>query len=131
MGLRLYHDEACTTPIDDTNKDTIHKAVDIGQDLVDEKPCWVKTDDTTLTYEVAKIRGEGDTDDASESGQVDVLWALDVDGAPGEYKQVLELPDGDYSEPLKIWRKVTSPNVQQAFNVTTIRHQLSWHEYAK
>lgn len=131
MGLRLYHDAGCTTEIGEQYPDTIHRAVPESGTLVDEKPCWVKTDDTTLTYESAKIWGEGDTDDASESGQVDVLWALDVDGEPGEYKQVLELPDDDYSEPLKIWRKAVAPNVQRAFNVVDITHELFWLDYAK
>lgn len=131
MGLRLYHDEACTTPIDDTNKDTIHKAVDIGQDLVDEKPCWIFTDNVSETYEEAKLTGKGDTDGAAESGTIDVLWALDVDGYPGEYQQVLILPDGDYSEPVKVWRKVIAPNVQEPFNVATVTHELTWHAYAK
>lgn len=131
MALRLYHDADATQEITEETPDTVHMAVAVGQTLVDERPIYVLSDDPDLTYEAVSIEAEGDTDDASESGQVDVLYAPDNNGVPGEYKQVLELPDGDYSEPLKIWRKVTSPNVQQAFNVTTIQHVLQWHEYVK
>ena len=131
MGLRLYHDAGATQEITSGNPDTVRKAVSQGQTLTDEKAIYIKTDNTSLTYEQVKLDGIGDTDGASQSGQVDVLYALDSGGVPGTYVQTLTLPNGDYATPYKVWRKVTSPNVQQAFNVTTIQHQLTWHEYAK
>lgn len=131
MALRLYHDEGATQEITEETPDTVHMAVAVGQTLVDERPIYVLSDDPGLTYEAVSIEAGGDTDDASESGQVDVLYASDNNGEPGTYVQTLTLPDQDYAAPHKIWRKVTSPNVQQAFNVTTIQHILQWHEYAK
>lgn len=131
MALRLYHDAGATQEITEETPDTVHMAVAVGQTLVDERPIYVLSDDPGLTYEAVSIEGVGDVDGASQSGQVDVLYALDTGGSPGTYVQTLTLPNGDYATPYKVWRKVTSPNVQQAFNVTTIQHQLSWHEYAK
>lgn len=131
MALRLYHDADATQEITEETPDTVHMAVAVGQTLVDERPIYVLSDDPGLTYEAVSIEAEGDTDDASERGQVDVLYAPDNNGTPGTYVQTLTLPDRDYATPHKIWRKVTSPNVQQAFNVTTIQHVLQWHEYAK
>ena len=131
MALRLYHDAAATTEITAANPDVVHKAVAQGQTLVDERPIYVKSDNPNLTYENVSIDGMGDVDGASQSGQVDVLYAPDNNGVPGTYVQTLTLPNQDYATPHKIWRKVTSPNVQSAFNLTTIQHQLSWHEYAK
>lgn len=131
MALRLYHDVAATTEITAANPDVVHRAVAQGQTLVDERPIYVKSDNPNLTYENVSIDGVGDVDGASQSGQVDVLYAPDANGSPGAYVQTLALPNGDYAQPYKVWRKVTSPNVQQAFNVTTIQHNLQWHEYAK
>src|SRR5690606_33636367 len=101
MALRLCHDAGATQEIAEETRDTVHMAVAVGQTLVDERPIYVLSDDPGLTYEAVSIEGVGDVDGASQSGQVDVLYALDTGGSPGTYVQTLTLPNGDYATPYK------------------------------
>lgn len=129
MALRIYHDANGTQEITSTNPDTAHQAVPSGQTLTHDKAIYIKSDDANLTYENILIDALGDTDGATQSGQVDVLYAPDVNGAPGAFSQTLTLPNGTYQTAYKIWRRVVAPNVTGAFRITTINHQLTWDEY--
>ena len=129
MALRLYFDAAATQEITTQSPDTVRKAVPAGQTMTDERAIYIKSDDPALTYENIVLDGVGDADGATQSGQVDVLYAPDNGGTPGTYVQTLTLANGAYTTPVRVWRKVVAPNVQAAFRVTTIQHSLSWDEY--
>lgn len=125
MALVLYHDQAATEPIDASNPDLVHQPVDVGGDILDEKLVYLKSDDDTLTYENVLITAE---EDPSSPAQVDITYALDNNGVPGDYDFALELPDGDFTEPVAVWRKVYVTNVQQAFRAQ-MQHVVGWTEY--
>jgi hypothetical protein len=86
MALKLYFDAACTQPVTDLNPDRVHKAANVGMDLVDEKPLWIKSDNIALTYEKAYITAEGDNNTITDIKQVDVQYSLDLNGAAESYK---------------------------------------------
>lgn len=131
MAVRLYRDAAGTDEITSTNPDRVRKAVPVGQDLVDEQVLYLRSDDPTLTYEGVSIWAEGDEDDADQHGEVAVFYALDKGGSPGEYKPVLDVPDGDFVEAVPIWRKVVAPGVQAAFRRVNIVPKWTQNEYVK
>ncbi|MGE5594325.1 MAG: hypothetical protein ACM3X3_11700 [Betaproteobacteria bacterium] len=123
MGLRLYLDAACTQEVTATNPDAVHKAVVSGVDMTDERSLWIKSDDVALTYENIVLTSQGD------DAQVDVKYAADNNGAPGTYADSLSLPNGDFAAAVRVWRKVTAPNVTATFKRTNINHSLTWDEY--
>ncbi|MGE5584045.1 MAG: hypothetical protein ACM309_00675 [Bacillota bacterium] len=123
MGLKLYFDAACTQEVTATNPDTIHKAVALGVDMTDERSLWIKSDNLALTYENIALTSQGD------DAQVDVQYAADNNGAPGTYADSLSLPDGPFATGVRVWRRVTAPNVTAAFKRTNINHSLTWDEY--
>ena len=123
MGLRLYYDPECTNEITNENPDSIRKPTIFGETLVTELEIYIKSDDITLIYE--NISFTALNDDA----QVDVKYALDKEGTPGEYHDELQLPDGVYHDPIRVWRKISAPDVTAAFRRTDIQHSLNWDEY--
>jgi len=131
MALILYHDEACTNPVEIEDPDEVVQAVETGNDFVDEKKFWIKNDDVLTTYENVTLSGNGDIDGTSTSGEIDVTYAPDNTGSPGSYVQELSLANGDFDIAVPIWRKVFSPNVQDTFNNTSISHQITVEEYTR
>lgn len=129
MALQLYHDSACTNPVEAGDPDTVHEAVAQGVTLEAEAQLYVESDDGTLTYENITISGNGDVDGTTTSGEIDVKYAPDNSGSAGTYVQDLSLSDGAYGTSTPIWRKVIAPDVQNAFNETNITHQITADEY--
>lgn len=125
--IRMYHDQAGTQEVTEQNPDSFRKAVFAGDDLEDVAELYLKTDDPDLTYENVSITAKGDDDGASESGQIDVKYSLDG----SSYSDTLELPDGDYGSPIKIYRRAVAPDVQAAFRRTDIEHKWTFDEYVK
>ena len=123
MGLRIYLDPECTKEIADANPDSIRKAVVFNATMTDEISLYVKSDDPTLAYENVSITALND------DIQLDAKYALDESGTPGEYQDALKLPSGLYDPPVRIWRKVTAPDVTAAFRRTDVKHSLVWDEY--
>lgn len=126
MALILYHDSAATQPIDESNPDNVHEAVNVGGQIVDEQLVYVKSNDPDLTYEDVLITSEADPE---APVQIDVTYALDDNGVPGTYTPSLELPDGDFSTVVPVWRKVYVDNIQQAFQAE-LNHIVAWTEYS-
>lgn len=126
MALVMYHDSDCNEPIDESNPDYVKEAVQQGSDFEDEKEFWIKSDDEDLTYENVELTASGDTDSPS-SGQVDIKYSKD-DGET--YEDTVDLEDGDYQTAVSIYRKVYSPDVQEAFNESSIKHQINADEFA-
>lgn len=129
MALRLYSDVQATQELGPSNPDSIRSAVTPGSTLVDERVIYLKSDDPNLTYENIVLEALGDNDNATESGQVNVEYALDQGGAPGVYQDPLPIPNGRYNTPTPIWRRVTAPNVTAAFARVDIEHYLTATEY--
>lgn len=129
--LRLYRDAAGQSEITSDNPDTVRKAVPAGATLTDEQVQYLKSDDPTLTYEGVSIWAEGDEDNADQHGEVAVFYALDNGGSPGEYKPVLDVPDGDFVEAVPIWRKVVAPGVRAAFRRIDIVPKWQFDEYVR
>lgn len=127
MALNFYHDEACTQLIDESNPDYFREPVTGGATATDERAIYLKSDNPGVTYENVEITTEGDEDEASESGEIDVMYRV----GGGEWSQMLVLPDGDYVGPLEIRRSITAPNVTEAFKRLDIKHQLDYDEYVK
>lgn len=127
MALRLYHDPDGLSEITKLNPDTVREAVLVDGTLTDVREIYLLSDNPNLTYEVIILRTIGDKDDASVSGEVDIMYSLD-----GEtYSQILALPDGDYEEPLAVYRKVVAPSVTDAFRETTIEHEWDFDEFVR
>jgi hypothetical protein len=129
MALKLFSDAAGTQEITSGNPDTVSKAVTAGSTLTDEKKLYLKSDNATLTYKNITLDGLNHNDNATSSGQVDVLYALDSGGTAGTYYQTLTIPDGAYTASTPIWRKIIAPNVTAAFKRTDIQHQITADEY--
>lgn len=127
MALVIYHDFSCTSPVSASSPDNFNKAVPWGNDAIDIRQFWIKSDDPDLTYKNITIEAVNDDDGASMSGQIDVTYSLDNTA----YSQSITLPDGDYSTPVSFWRKVYSPCVEGAFSRTNIVHQITADEYCK
>lgn len=132
MALHFYHDSAGTTEIDFTNVDHEREADVQGSTVVLEKKIYIGSDDSNLTYENVTVSTINDNDGATQSGQVDILYALDSGGSPGTYQQSLDVPNGDFDPPVAIWRKMVAPNIQEAFTVNFIEHHIeNYDEYVK
>lgn len=58
MALQLYLDAGTTTLIDDTNPDIYSEAVSAGSNAVGETTLYLKSDDSSLTYENISITSE-------------------------------------------------------------------------
>lgn len=125
--LRLYRDAAGQSEITQQSPDIVKEPVLVNGTMTNVRELYVKSDDTNLTYEKIVLTAIGDEDGASQSGEVDVTYSLDGQN----YVQVLDLPDGDYAESIKVYRKVVAPNVAKAFKRLDIEHQLSFDEYVK
>lgn len=125
MALVMYHESGCTTPVDGTNPDEVRQAVSQGSNLEDVKEIWIKSDDATLTYENISVTASGDVDGTSTSGEIDITYSTDG----STYNQSINLTNGTFGTAVKIWRKVYSPNVQNAFNNSSITHQITADEY--
>lgn len=125
MALVMYHDEACTQPVTAGAPDEVRQAVQSGQALTETREFWIKSDDALLTYENISITGVGDNNTPA-TNQIDIKYSL----TDGSYQDTLALADGNF-EPtaVKIWRQVHCPEVTQAFNVTSITHQITADEY--
>lgn len=125
MALLMYFDAACTNQIssDNANPDIVHKSTTAGQTITDELSIWIRSNDAQKTYEDVVLTAQGDDSSA------DVQYAPDNSGVAGAYVQSLSLTDGTFASALRIWRKITAPNVTQAFN-KNIQHKLTYSEYA-
>ncbi len=125
--LRLYHDPEGVEEVTEQNPDHFRKAVTEGGTLEDITELYLLTDDAGLTYENVSIQAVGDEDDAEDSGEIDISYSLD--GVT--FDDPLDLPDGDYAEARKIYRKAVAPNVESAFKRTDIMHEWKFDEYVK
>lgn len=125
--LRLYRDQACQDEITQNSPDFFEKAVLAGGTLTDVAELYIKSDDSEATYKNIYITGIDDEDSASESGEIDILYSADG----SNYVQELNIPDGEYTTPLKIYRKAIAPAVTKRFNRVDIKHELGQDEYEK
>lgn len=126
MALKMFHDGETTQEVTEENPDLTRKATKSGENLTDERQFWIKSDDPLLTYENISMIALNDYNEPT-SGQVDIKYSLD-----GEiYEDSIIIPNGDFSTPVAIWRKVYSPNIISAFNVTSILHEITADEYVK
>lgn len=125
--LRLYRDEDGLDEITDENPDYIKKPVMVDGTLTDVTEIYMKSADPNLTFENISLTTVGDEDGASDSGEVDVSYSLDG----SNYVQILPLPDGDYENALKIYRKAVAPNVAKAFKRLEISHDYVYDEYVR
>lgn len=131
MALHFYFDEACTDQLsegDRTNPDIV-----IGngtEGFTDERPLWIKNDDPTREYRAVDGNPALRVFALNEDERVSIQYALDENGEPGTYSDVLDLPDGAYTEPIKVWRKVTvQPGTSEA-NFVDIKHQIHAQRFA-
>jgi hypothetical protein len=126
MAIKMFHDSACTQEVTAANPDLLRQAVESGEDLTEDREFWLRSDDNTLTYENITITASGDSNSPT-TGEVDIKYSLSNEN----YEDEISLPNSDFSDPVKIWRRVHSPNVTFAFNVTTIAHKITAEEYLK
>lgn len=132
MSLKFYEDSAMATEINDVNPDVVREAVAQGTDMVEERQIYIGSDDSTLTYEDILVETANDFPDTVNSGQIDVLYAPDNAGVAGTYSQTLSMSNQDFDPSIPIWRKVVAPNVQDAFKIENIQHQINnYKEFKK
>ncbi len=127
MALKLYKDSACTQDVKTGAPESFQEAVTFQDDCVHVAQLWVKSDDSTITYEDITITASGDVDNPTTSGEIDVTFSLDN----STYSQSITLPNGDYTTPMGIWRKAYSPTVIGAFKTTSIIYQVITDEISK
>lgn len=132
MGLHFYENSDMTAEIDSGNPDTVRNAVQQGNQAVDERQIYIGSDDSTLTYENIIVETANDFDGTTTSGEIDVLYAPDNSGSAGTYSQTLDMSNQDFDPAIPIWRKVVAPDVQSAFKITDIQHQINdYKEFKK
>jgi hypothetical protein len=123
MALKIYLDAACTIECTPVNPDTLRSSARLGQTATVQGSIWIKSDNALLTYEDITLTADGDDANA------DVEYAPDNAGAPGAWAQTIIPSNGAYAEAVRIWRRVTCPNVQGPFNRINISHELTWSEF--
>ena len=106
MSIRMYHDQEATEELSENNPDTVRQAEEAGNDWIEEREFYLKSDDITLEYENVLV--------FAENNDSNLYVEYSEDGIT--YYDELELANGDYDEVVSIYRKVTAPNVQEAFN---------------
>lgn len=124
--LKLYHDPLGSNLISNDAPDVIKGAVLENQTFTDIKEIYL-LGDPDLTYEDIILLTIGDVDGATQSGEVDITYSLDGEN----YADVLQIPDGSYDETLTIFRKAVAPNVDTAFKLLEIKHELTFSEYVR
>lgn len=123
MALRLYKDAGAAEEITAVNPDMVREPVLAGDDMIDERSLWIRSDNPILTYENVIITAQ------NKPANVTVQYAKDNNGTPGTYADSLTLPNGVFDPAVRFWRKVTASNVESAFKVTTIKHVRKYDEY--
>ena len=131
MALHFYHDSGATNMIEVGDEDYERQADTEGSTIVIEKQIYIGSDDTNLTYENITIDAVNDVDGTTTAGEIDIEYALDSGGSPGTYQQSLNMADQDFDPAVPIWRKITAPNIQNAFKNTNIEHKINYDEYVK
>jgi hypothetical protein len=129
--LRLYLDANTTNEVSSGllpgdpgyNPDIVEG--DGGAGFASELPLYVRSDNATKRYVYVKIRALNDDEN------VDIKYALDNNGEPGQYADELSLPDiNNATTIVKIWRKVVVKGGQKSQNRIDIKHEISSREYA-
>lgn len=127
MGLDFYLDQECTQKITSLSPDYAKDKATQGQTLELVKELWIKSDNETLTYEDIEVYADNDEEGASNSEEAEVLYSKDNVA----YFNVLSMANGNYITPVKIFRKVIAPNIQEAFQRTDIIPKLKYTGYVK
>ena len=127
MALQLYLDSGATTLIDDTNPDVYSEAVSAGANAIGETQIYLKSDDSSQTYENISITSESiavnwadgvsyEARDAGTDTEADV-----VIGSDGEiYKCVVDHTSDSTNEPITgasydtYWELVTDVTLEFA-----------------
>ena len=132
--LGLYFDEDGENEVlgthhenGDYDPDTIREPVEQGEDGEFITELYLITKDEDLTFEDIYIEAEHDEDDASESGEINVEFSLD----DVDYQDKLNIPDDDFSEPVKIYRRVTAPSVDYPFKREDIIYNTEFKAFVK
>lgn len=132
MALHIYTDAAKTNQLSEgtgTTPDTVHGSGTVGFDHVLD--LYVGSSTSTRFYgdqsNPVQITAE------NEGDGITITYALDNNGTPVSYQEVLELgiiaAAGASGDPKKIWRKVTVPAETDSITKTTIKHVVSGIEY--
>jgi hypothetical protein len=132
MALHFYHDAAGTQEITEADVDHERLADVVGSTIISETQIYIGSDDPNLTYENIVVSTVNDFDNTSNAGEIDIEYALDSNGSPGTYNQILNVPNNDFDPPVPIWRKMTAPNITTAFTISNIEHHIeNYDEYVK
>lgn len=127
MALILYKDASATQPLSQgtmTNPDEIRGDATTG--LQADARLWIKSDNTEYTYRNITITAEGD------SNEINMLYCTDNNGSPsGNWQESLVLPDGDYSTPYPIWRRLAVEPQTEPVSISTIKHKVTASVYFK
>jgi len=107
-----------------SNPDQTRQAVASGGQLQEQRSLWIKSDDAQKTYENVILTASGDDANA------DYEYAPDSGGSPGTWAASVAPSNGTFGTAVRVWRRVTCPNVTSPFNRTNIKHSLAWDEYA-
>jgi len=121
MTLALFHDAALENPIDENNPDEIREKV-INESVEAEDIIYVASTNLLLYYENITLTMHEDNEDG-------VLIEYSEDAEPLNYVETLNLPDGDYSSPVPIHRKL-SASTDKSIKRQDIKHNLNGDKYA-
>lgn len=133
MSLRVYFDQNCQEEVKSNinpegKLDIMKGAVASGKDFVNEKELYIKSDDSSLTYEAIVFTNENDEDSASKSGEADIEFS--VDGGK-TWEEIINFENQDFANPVAVKRRVVAPNVTKAFKRTDIKYALNYNEFVK
>ena len=132
MALHFYHDSGATNLVEAGDVDFERVSDTEGSTIVVEQQLYIGSDDTNLTYENVSVDAVNDVDGTTTAGEIDVEYALDSGGSPGTYQQSISLADQDFDPAVPIWRKMTAPNISNAFDISNIEHHITnYDEYVK
>lgn len=131
VALHFYFDEACTNQVSEGDGSNPDVAIGNGTEgFTDERPLWIKNDDPTKEYKAADGYPALRITTLNDDEAVDVQYAEDDGGKAGAYSDTLDLPDGAYTTPYKIWRRVTVQPGTPEQNRVDIKHQIRANRFA-
>jgi hypothetical protein len=127
VALHFYLDSAGTQKVTSLSPDYARNKAKAGQTLELVGELWIKSDNNSLTYEDIQVWADGDNEGASVSGEIEVKYSLDNVA----YFNILSIPNQDFITPIKIYRKVIAPSIQEAFQRTDIKPKIKYASFTK
>lgn len=126
MSLQLFHDEACTNPIESGDPDTASMSTPQGTNATDETVIYLKnTDSANYYYENVEVSSPGDTDSGMVFGSDEWTVTFAKDDGSGNpdgdgYNDTISFSTPDLSTATPIHRKVEVNDPQSGATNTDI-----------